>query len=111
MKLVSILAIAATVGAGSAVACPWSGGSFEGKDHNLEVQFTVNEACSEITLQSSGNTGFQPIDEPQAFPLTPKGEEWKADINGAEMNLSKDADWVLFLANGNETRVDVRKVE
>lgn len=111
MKRFSLFAVVATLGAGSVAACPWSGGSYEGKDFGLEINFSVNEACSEITMQSSGNAGFQPIDEPQTFPMMQKGKEWKADINGAEMSLSESGDWVLFLANGNDTRVDVRPAE
>lgn len=111
MKVLPIVTVMAAVGAGSAVACPWSGGSYEGIDHGLEIKFTVNAACSEITLQSSGNTGFQPIDQPQVFGLAADGKEWKADINGAGMVLSDDAQWVKFMANGNDIHVDVRPVK
>ena len=106
-SFVSILSLCA----GAASACPWAGGAYSGDEraYGLKIAFTVNDACSEMSFQSSGNAGFQPVDTPQTFALTPRHNHWEADINGARATFSPDGKWVEFFANGNNVRVSVSR--
>lgn len=111
MKKIAVFSAALMMSAGVAAACPWSGGTYSGDDKNrgLQITFVVNQDCTRMSFQSSGNAGFQPVDTPQPFDLTKRHKHWEADINGARATFSKDGKWVEFFANGNNLRVFVFK--
>ena len=104
------LLLATLLSAGTvASACPWSGGTYTGDDkpRGLKIQFSVNAECTQVTMQSEGNTGFQPINTPQDFPMTMRHKHWEADFNGARATFDSKGKWVEFFANGNNVRVFV----
>jgi len=106
-RSLSILVLVSTGAAAS--ACPWSGGTFSGRDRprGLSIDFTVNEACSEVNFQSVGSTGFQPVATPQDFAMKARYDYWEADINGARTTFASNGNWVEFFTNGRNLRVSV----
>ena len=109
MKIFPVAIVAFIAGAGAAAACPYAGSTYTGEDVNrgLQIEFTVNDDCSQMSFQSVGNAGFQPVDTPQSFPISARHKHWESDINGARMTLSPSGKWVEFFANGNNVRVTV----
>ncbi|WP_424986079.1 hypothetical protein [Microbulbifer sp. S227A] len=111
MKYMLAMAVLAAPIAASAQDCHWSGGSFGGEEGNFQARFSVNEACTEMTFESSGNTGIQAQDVPQAFALTAGDHGWVADINGVTATLGKRGNFVNFLGEGVNTRLQVHQQE
>lgn len=111
MTRLASLVLTLSLCAGAASTCPWAGGSYSGDErvYGLKIAFTVNDACTEMSFQSSGNAGFQPVDTPQTFALSPRHNHWEADINGARATFASGGNWVEFFANGNNVRVSVSR--
>lgn len=104
MKPILLSAIAALLATGAA-ACPWAGVSQKGTHQNLQFEFTMNEDCSEVVFQSTGNAGFQPADTPETFAVAPTEEGWAADINSVTTTFLKDGRWIDFIGSGVNLRV------
>lgn len=100
MKIILTTGIAILCTTAGAFACPWAGGSYEGKELGFSTAFSVNESCSEIVMQTTGSTGFQKDDVPETFALAAKGDTWIADINGLGATLLKDGKDIKFQGNG-----------
>jgi hypothetical protein len=91
--------------------CHWSGGEFEGQKANFQARFAVNEACTEMRFQSSGNAGIQAQDEPETFALTRGDHGWLADIHGVEATLAANGNFVNFIGEGVNVRLQVHAME
>lgn len=109
----NLLAVAVIVLPLTAAAeeCRWADGSYRGEEGNFEARFTVNADCSQMEFESSGNEGIQAQDVPQSFPLTLEEHGWVADINGVDATLAKNGDFVDFIGEGINTRLEMRPIE
>lgn len=111
MKLFLTLGLVLVPVASMAEDCRWAGGSFRGEDAGFQAEFEVNTDCTEMTFQSSGNAGVQAQDVPQTFALSLENHGWVADINGVDATLAKDGDFVDFIGEGINTRLQMRPIE
>lgn len=109
----SLLALAVLVIPAAAVAedCHWSGGTYSGEKANFQAHFTVNEDCTEMDFESSGNTGLQSEDVPQTVSLTEEEHGWVADINGVTATLGSRGNFVNFMGQGVNIRLQVHSDE
>jgi hypothetical protein len=111
MKHVLAAALILFPAAGMAQDCRWAGGSYRGQEGPFQARIQVNADCTELTMQSSGNDGIQPEDEPQTFALSDEGSGWVADVNGVKATLAKDGDFVTFFGEGLDTRMEMNSIE
>ena len=111
MKALLALAVFAIPAAAAADDCHWSGGTFSGEDGNFQAHFSVNDACTEMNFESSGNTGLQAQDVPQTFALTQEKHGWVADINGVTATLGERGNFVNFMGEGVNIRLQVHADE
>lgn len=111
MKALLSLALLALPLSAAADDCRWSDGSFHGDEGGFQVKFAVNAACSEVSFQSSGNTGLQEQDTPETFALTEANHGWTADIHGVEATFANHGEFVDFIGKGINTRLHVRPVQ
>lgn len=111
MKALLALALLALPVSLSAQECRWSGGSFEGDKVDFQARFSVDAGCTEMTFESSGNAGFQAQDVPETFTLTPGEHGWSADIHGVEATLANTGDFVNFIGEGVNLRLQTRRLD
>ncbi|MDU9002689.1 hypothetical protein [Sedimentitalea todarodis] len=97
----------------SAIAqdCHWSGGTYSGEKANFQARFSVNEDCTEMNFESSGNTGIQAEDVPETFALTEEKHGWVANINGVTATLGSKGNFVNFIGEGVNVRLQVHSDE
>jgi hypothetical protein len=102
MRYLSLASAILVLGATAAAAedCPWAGGSYKGDDLNFKTEFTVNDDCTEINLQSSGSAGFQAADTPATRPLVMTDGTWVGEGGDVKVTLESDGHWVAFDAPG-----------
>ncbi|MEO9782542.1 MAG: hypothetical protein ABJH07_12265 [Sedimentitalea sp.] len=110
-KTLFALALIALPVSAMAQDCHWSGGTYSGEEGSFQARFSVNEACTEMNFESSGNTGIQAQDVPQTFALTDEEDGWVADINGVTATLGQRGNFVNFMGEGVNLRLQVRAEE
>ncbi|MBK0326839.1 hypothetical protein I5535_05970 [Rhodobacteraceae bacterium F11138] len=111
MKRLLALAILAAPTVSMAADCHWAGGTYRGEEGSFQAEFSVNEDCTKMNFQSSGNTGIQQQDVPQEFALSMGKHGWVSDINGVTATLGKKGNFVDFMGEGVNTRLQVHSQE
>lgn len=110
MKLIVTAGLAVLCTTAGAIACPWAGGTYSGKELGFSTEFAVNDACTEIEMKTTGSSGFQNDDVPETFPLAADGDTWVADINGLGATLRPDGKDVSFQGNGISRILHTKKL-
>ncbi|WP_146344802.1 hypothetical protein [Falsiphaeobacter marinintestinus] len=102
--LTALFFVASTAGA---MACPWAGGTFEGNNNQVTVEFTVNADCTMVSFQSTGSAGFQPPDTPEDFAMVPGKYGWDSEMHGVTTTFQTKGKIVDFNGPGVTTRLHV----
>ncbi len=111
MKTLLALAVLAIPAAAAAEQCHWSGGTFSGEEGSLEVNFSVNEACTEMYFESSGSTGIQPTGVRETIALTEDAHGWVGEYKGVTITLGGNGNFVNFIGKGANMRLQVQEDE